>query len=195
MTRKPGAVLAVGVAALVLAACGHSAKHSPATATTTDANPAATGAAPGETGGTNYQGSSTVAPPGSGNAISVAGTSLGRIVVDGTGRTLYRFDDDTNKPSVSNCVGACLTEWPAVPYVAGLTVTGVASSLVGQLKRANGTVQLTIGGFPMYLFAGDSKAGDTRGQAIGGTWWAVAPTGARIGKAPVTAGPTKIGSY
>jgi predicted lipoprotein with Yx(FWY)xxD motif len=56
----------------------------------------------------------------------------------------------------------------------------VDASLVGTTTRTDGTKQLTLGGLPLYLFAKDSKAGDAKGQAVGGVWWVVGPDGKKI---------------
>jgi predicted lipoprotein with Yx(FWY)xxD motif len=100
--------------------------------------------------------------------------NFGKIVVDGTGRTLYVYDLDTAKPSKSNCDGSCATAWP--PLLAGTgtpQVSGVSASLVGTVTRSDGTKQVTLAGWPLYYYANDAKAGDATGQAVGGTWWVV----------------------
>lgn len=113
-------------------------------------------------------------------SLSATGTdALGAIVTDAEGRTLYRFDQDTADPSVSNCAGDCAAKWP--PALAGSTVRvdGVARELVGTVTRADGTKQLTLNGWPLYRFAKDTKAGDTLGQGVGGTWFAATPEGGK----------------
>jgi predicted lipoprotein with Yx(FWY)xxD motif len=108
-------------------------------------------------------------PAAGGAALSTATVgNFGKIVVDGTGRTLYRYDADTASPSKSNCNGACATAWP--PLLAG----------TGTVTRSDGTKQVTLAGWPLYYYANDAKAGDTTGQAVGGTWWVVAPSGQKI---------------
>ena len=52
--------------------------------------------------------------------------------------------------------------------------------LAGTIKRDDGTEQVTLAGRPLYLYAGDSHPGDVTGQAVGGIWWAVSPSGAKI---------------
>ncbi|MEU8117652.1 hypothetical protein AB0C21_02970 [Spirillospora sp. NPDC049024] len=105
-------------------------------------------------------------------------TKLGRVVTDGKGMTLYRFDNDTARPPASTCAGACAKAWPPVWAGQGNTeVKGVQQSLVGKVKRPDGKWQVTLGGWPLYRFAKDLSPGDTRGQGVGGTWYAAAPTG------------------
>jgi predicted lipoprotein with Yx(FWY)xxD motif len=114
------------------------------------------------------------------NATSSHG--LNPIVANGTGFTLYRFDPDTVHPSKSNCNGACAVKWPPVEVTHGsrIFVNGVSTSQIGLVKRDDGGLQVTIGGHAVYRFSGDSKPGDTNGEGIGGTWFAVSPTGDRV---------------
>jgi predicted lipoprotein with Yx(FWY)xxD motif len=104
---------------------------------------------------------------------------LDPVVVNGAGLTLYRFDDDTAKPSNSTCNGECAKKWPPVTVAKGgrIFISGVKKSAVGVVKRADGRLQVTIGGWPVYRFAGDAKPGDTNGQGVGGTWFGVTPAG------------------
>ena len=116
--------------------------------------------------------------------------NLDPVVVNGAGFTLYRFDKDTANPSTSTCAGQCAVTWPPYLIAPGgrIFVDGVKPSAVGVVKRADGTVQVTIGGWPVYLFSKDLKAGDTNGQGVGGTWFGVTPDGQRSG------GPGEAGS-
>ncbi|MEV3870733.1 hypothetical protein [Streptomyces sp. NPDC049906] len=121
--------------------------------------------------------------PGQGGAkaagqLSVrADASLGDIVTDDAGFTLYRFDEDSAEPPKSTCVHACVTAWPPVLAENTSAASGMEASLLGTLTRADGTRQLTLAGWPMYRFAQDAKAGDVKGQGVGGTWYAVRPDG------------------
>ena len=50
----------------------------------------------------------------------------------------------------------------------------------GTTKRADGSREVTYAGHPLYLFAGDSRAGQTTGQGstgFGAPWWVVTPAG------------------
>jgi predicted lipoprotein with Yx(FWY)xxD motif len=98
-----------------------------------------------------------------------------------TARTLYVFDKDTASPPKSNCSGDCAAMWP--PVLAGTgtpRLDGVDASAVGTVTRTDGSKQLTLGGLPLYQFANDTKAGDVKGQAVGGIWWVVGPDGKKI---------------
>ncbi|MFI6761173.1 hypothetical protein ACIBF5_18750 [Micromonospora sp. NPDC050417] len=108
---------------------------------------------------------------------------LDPVVVNGAGLTLYRFDKDTANPSKSNCNGDCAVTWPPVTVAPGgkIFIAGIKKSAIGTVKRADGTRQVTIGGWPVYRFAKDTKRGDTLGQGVGGTWFGVTPTGTKAG--------------
>jgi predicted lipoprotein with Yx(FWY)xxD motif len=117
----------------------------------------------------------TAAQPGSHPATSIAvgRSSLGTIVIDSAGRTLYRFDKDTPGSGSSACNGACAAAWPP-DLVQGAPTAGprVAGSL-GVVTRADGTHQLTLDGHPLYRYAGDQGPGDTTGDGFGGIWHVV----------------------
>ncbi|MFG2502788.1 SCO0930 family lipoprotein [Streptomyces sp. NPDC048441] len=108
---------------------------------------------------------------------------LGQVVTDSEGFTLYRFDKDTAQPPKSNCEGACATTWPVASAEGAVAAPGVDKSLLGEVARADGTKQLTIDGWPMYRYAMDKKAGDAKGQGVGGTWYAAAPDGKKASPA------------
>ncbi|MFD8817404.1 hypothetical protein ACFV23_39450 [Streptomyces sp. NPDC059627] len=108
---------------------------------------------------------------------------LDPVVVNGAGFTLYRFDKDTANPSKSNCNDACATTWPPVVVAPGgkIFIDGVSKSAVGVVKRDDGNLQVTIGGWPVYRFSKDLRPGDTNGQGVGGTWFGVTPDGKKAG--------------
>ncbi|MEV4318760.1 hypothetical protein [Actinocrispum sp. NPDC049592] len=109
--------------------------------------------------------------------------NLDPVVLNGAGFTLYRFDKDTAKPSKSNCNGDCAKTWPPLTVAHGGKVffDGVKRSDIGFVTRDDGSLQVTIGGWPVYKFAKDTKPGDTNGQGVGGTWFGVQPNGQKSG--------------
>jgi predicted lipoprotein with Yx(FWY)xxD motif len=148
-------VLSAAAVALAAAGCG---------------NDSGTGAAPGPV------------PTANGDAVSAQTTSLGSILVNGQGKTVYEFANDTG--SSSTCSGACASVWPAVPAPASLpaSLPGVTGKL-GTTTRADGSRQLTVAGHPVYTFSGDSAPGQTNGQnqvLNGGLWTVVSPAGAPL---------------
>ncbi|MEV0680574.1 hypothetical protein AB0I60_29065 [Actinosynnema sp. NPDC050436] len=105
---------------------------------------------------------------------------MGDVVQDGDGRTLYRFDKDTPNPPKSACEGKCAETWP--PLLAGggtPALEGVDPTLVGTVKRADGTEQVTLAGWALYTYAKDEAPGQWKGQGVGGTWFVVRPDGKR----------------
>jgi predicted lipoprotein with Yx(FWY)xxD motif len=116
----------------------------------------------------------TAAQEASGATVAVASSSLGQILVDTEGRTLYAFTKD--KGDQSACSGECATNWPALagPATAG---AGAQAALLSTSTQANGTSQVTYDGRPLYYFAGDAKPGDTNGQAVGNVWFVLTANG------------------
>lgn len=126
---------------------------------------------------------------GAGVKVAVASSGLGRILVDGRGRTLYLFQKD--KRGQSACVGQCTVFWP--PLIASgkpLATAGAKASLLGTTKRADGRLQVTYNHHPLYRFSKDTAKGQTNGEGIntfGATWYAVSSAGAKVAKS-VSAG-------
>ena len=129
--------------------------------------------------------------PSKGALVSIHKTTLGRVLADARGHTLYLFEKD--KRGTSSCYGACVAYWPAVITGAKPRAgVGVRSSLLGVTKRADGRRQVTYAGHPLYLFSGDRKPGQTAGEGLtdfGATWDAIDPNGQSIEpKAPASGG-------
>ncbi|MDX3850369.1 hypothetical protein [Streptomyces sp. AK02-01A] len=122
--------------------------------------------------------------------------NLNPVVVNGAGFTLYRFDKDTADPSKSNCNDACAVTWPPVVVDprGKIFIDGVKKSDVGVVKRDDGTLQVTLGGWPVYRFSKDLKPGDTNGQGVGGTWFGVTPDGQKAGGQAAGGGQTGGGA-
>ena len=114
--------------------------------------------------------------------VGVRHTSLGRVIVDSKGRTLYLFEKDTSRRSA--CSGLCAQYWPPLlTHGAPVARTGVKQSLLGKIRRADGTQQVTYAGHPLYLYAGDSKPGQTNGegsQEFGAGWDVLSASGKKI---------------
>jgi predicted lipoprotein with Yx(FWY)xxD motif len=114
--------------------------------------------------------------------VQVRQGSLGRFLVDGRGRSVYLFERDRRGRSA--CFGACAAVWP--PLLAGGRVTrgaGVSASRLGTVARRGGARQVTYAGHPLYLYAGDSRPGQIRGEGLdqfGAPWDIVSPSGKGI---------------
>jgi predicted lipoprotein with Yx(FWY)xxD motif len=102
---------------------------------------------------------------------------LGEVLVDGAGYTLYRFEKDTPKPSKSTCVEDCAFRWPPLIDTGNLRIEGVDKALIGSVVRPDFERQVTVAGWPVYRFSGDAAPGDTKGQGVGNSWFAVTPQG------------------
>lgn len=103
--------------------------------------------------------------------------TYGEILVDGEGRTLYRFDSD--EPGETNCYDSCATSWP--PLVGGPPAAGDGvTAALGRIERTDGRMQVTAAEWPLYYYAGDGSPGDTTGQGVAEVWWVLAPDGSRI---------------
>ncbi|MCC7369461.1 MAG: hypothetical protein IT306_13620 [Chloroflexi bacterium] len=101
--------------------------------------------------------------------------TLGKMLVDGEGKTLYLYSRD--EKGVSNCYDQCEQRWPILRPPAGGAPTGSAdiAGTLGTISRKDGTMQVTYNGIPLYYWYQDEKVGDTKGQAVGGVWWVLAP--------------------
>jgi len=126
---------------------------------------------------------------------SAQNSALGKILVSANGRTLYH--DSSERKNVVKCVGACATTWPPLLVATGakpVAGPGVTASLLGIVKRPDGKLQVTYAGLPLYLFSGDLKAGDVKGQGEAGIWHALAPAGTIVSKAVKTSTGSTGGS-
>jgi predicted lipoprotein with Yx(FWY)xxD motif len=103
-------------------------------------------------------------------------------LVDGEGRSLYLFTDDTQNSGTSACTDEeCVTEWPPVIVTATPTAgEGVDSAMLGTITRDDGTMQATYNGWPLHYFSGDAAPGDINGQGMEGKWFLVSATGTAI---------------
>jgi predicted lipoprotein with Yx(FWY)xxD motif len=161
MARTPSSLplrltwpLALGAVAVLAAACGSGSSST------------STGSAAATSGG---------------SSVRVASTSLGKVLTDTSGRTLYLLTSDT--ATSTTCTGPCLAAWPPVAAPSGPPAAAGVSGKLGSFARPEGGHQLTVGGHPLYTYAGDSSAGQTNGEGLrsfGGTWWAVAPDGSPV---------------
>jgi len=160
---------------LIAASCGGSASRVTRSTVST--------ASAGATSAPRAQANNVATAPAT---VATGNSRLGRILVDGQGRTLYLFVPD--RGTTSTCYGACAVRWP--PFLTSGAPTagpGANASLIGTTKRTDGTVEVTYNGHPLYYWVGDSKPGDVTGQAIndsGGLWYVLNPAGTAITSAP-----------
>ncbi len=117
---------------------------------------------------------------------SAANSQFGTILTDGTGRTLYFFDNDKPIKPQSSCTGQCVKAWPIVPASDGSTVgAGLDAAKLGHIVRTDGQSQLTYNNWPLYTFSGDTAAGQTNGQGLMGIWHVAGVDGKPITMAAV----------
>jgi predicted lipoprotein with Yx(FWY)xxD motif len=97
---------------------------------------------------------------------SVQHPSLGYILTDTQGLTLYTWAADTPSWGTSNCYDACADSWP--PMLAGdLTESGmvlIPPVGFGAIVRDDDGVQLTYGGRPLHRFMRDTEPGQASGE-------------------------------
>jgi predicted lipoprotein with Yx(FWY)xxD motif len=169
-------------ASLLLAACGGSSSSS-TTSSAAGTQPAA----------------QTSSSPSSAALVKTASNSLGTILVDSQGMTLYHLSGEQNGKFICTS-SACVGVWHPLIAPSSGAPSGEVSSL-GTVKRPDGTMQITYKGTPLYTFTEDQQSGETKGQGIKdvGTWSVIA-TGssstpaASTGSTPATPAPSTGGS-
>jgi predicted lipoprotein with Yx(FWY)xxD motif len=117
-------------------------------------------------------------PAGSATLKLATSATLGDYLTDGSGRALYLYSKDFPAASgaaastaVSNCSGGCLTAWPVFHADAIAPGPGLKAADFGELTRADGSKQTTFHGWPLYYFASDTQASDTKGEGVGNVWF------------------------
>jgi predicted lipoprotein with Yx(FWY)xxD motif len=113
--------------------------------------------------------------------------SYGMVLVNSAGHTLYRYTLD--RKGVNACTGSCATLWPPLLLKGSAKPTvgsGASAALIGAIKAPNGMHMVTYAGFPLHLFSGDGKAGQTKGEGFQGKWYVVDTKGALVKQAVKT---------
>ena len=100
--------------------------------------------------------------------LAMADSSLGQILVDGKGMTLYMFTKDS--ANTSACADQCLVAWPPL-FGQPTAGNGVDDSKLGSFQRADGSTQATYNGWPLYYWKSDAKPGDVLGQDVNQVWF------------------------
>lgn len=102
-------------------------------------------------------------------AIKSMDTSVGLVLTNAAGLTLYTFDkDETGK---SNCYDQCAVNWPPMPATPSSKDEGDFTVV----ERKDGTFMWAHKGQPLYTWMGDSAKGDVTGDGVGGVWHAAKP--------------------
>lgn len=171
--RRAGLGFTLAAVATMAAACSSASSSSSSTAaagaTSTSAVPSISAAAAPSSAAPGSAASGTTL------ALKTESGSQGIWLTNSSGRALYAFDKD--KESTSECYGACATAWPPLLATGPVTISGkyTIPGDLGTATRTNGTKQVTYGGHPLYYFAGDTAADQTKGQGINGEWFLVGP--------------------
>ena len=172
------------VAALGLStACGSSTAPAAPPAAPVTVDEAAGQAATGHGGGHSGHSGSYAAGSTDLELYAVQTGTLGVVVTDGQGRVLYGSAGDQANPPQSHCADACAQTWQPLTVPAGQdpVLLGVDETAVGRLARSDGSSQLTLGGWPVYVNRGDDgelKQAEPGLQAAG--WFAMSPSGQQV---------------
>ena len=176
--RRPSLLSSIVVVAVIAAACSSSGGGSaaPLAAAPSSAPSAAASTEP------SAAASEAASPAAGGVSLALAESALGKIIVDGSGKTLYMFtpDEDAGKPT---CMDSCAANWPALKADSAASVTvgaGLDASKLKVVDRPDGGKQVVYGEYPLYYFAKDSAAGQTNGQGLNSKWYVVGADGEPI---------------
>ncbi len=171
MRHLPKLSIPAIAASLLIAACGSSSSSNTASSAATT-QPAAQ---------TSTSSSSPV--------VKTASSSLGTILVNSQGMTLYHLSGEQNGKFICTST-ACLGVWHPLIVPSSGAPSGEVGSLA-TVKRPEGTVQVTYKGTPLYTFTGDQQSGETKGQGIKdvGTWSVI--TTSSSGTTPSTSGSSE----
>jgi len=120
----------------------------------------------------------SAAPSAAATTVSVAtSATLGDYLAAADGMTVYVFLNDS--PGTTTCYDSCQQTWPPLLVDSGVTPSGGdgVTATLGTIQRTDGSIQVTLDGWPLYYFAGDGAAGDTNGQGVGNVWYVARPDG------------------
>lgn len=109
------------------------------------------------------------------NTVNVADSSLGRILTDTKGITLYYFITDVPGSGASTCYGNCETAWPVFSVDSIIVSSPLNAADFSTITRTNGTKQTTYRGWPLYYWQNDKKPGDVLGENVQKVWYVAKP--------------------
>lgn len=130
---------------------------------------------------------------GKGTVRAVKSKTFGTILVSASGRTLYRYTVDRQRVNKCTADPGCNPYWPPLLIKAGAKATagtGVKAAKLSTIKAKNGMRQVTYAGWPLYTFAGDTSAGQTKGQGFEKQWYVVNTNGGLVRSAVAAPTPT-----
>lgn len=121
-----------------------------------------------------------LAPQGVFVSTGIPGGGVGRVIVNQVGQTLYHFAKDKRNSGKTACYGACTKIW--IPYVTRArprAMLHARASLLGTIKRRDGSTQVTYAGLPVYFYASDGAAQLTGSgkMSFGARWYPLSVSG------------------
>jgi predicted lipoprotein with Yx(FWY)xxD motif len=161
-------IVAIAPALAVIAACGGST----------------------DTGGSSNGGSGSSPANAVQTSFSTGSTSLGTVLTNPQGFTLYYFTPE--KGSTIVCTGGCLSTWPALKASGAPSAPSGVTGTLGTAALPDGTMVVTYNGWPLHTYAPDTGPGQTNGQGIEGKWFVATPslTSSGSGSSSSAGGPT-----
>ncbi|MDQ4502481.1 hypothetical protein [Sinomonas sp. ASV322] len=188
MNKRAALALAAVSTALALAGCG----GSPATSPSSSSPPATSSSAPSSSG-YGAQAPSSSSSPSHAAELTLTTATIGgqKIIVDGKGMTVYVYTRDNPGTAKSACVGGCASLWPAVTSSEPPALQGVTGKL-GSIQTADGKMQVTVNGMPIYYYSKDTGPGKATGQGVAGVWYVLGADGTMI-QAKLSGGSDNLG--
>jgi predicted lipoprotein with Yx(FWY)xxD motif len=117
--------------------------------------------------------------------IELRKTSLGPVLTNARGFTLYAFSRDAKNKDKCEATSGCTQVWPvAASHGKPSAGQGVKASMLGTIRLAGGGEQVTYGGHPLYTYSQDTGPGQTDyvgASQFGGVWHAVNASGKTVG--------------
>lgn len=101
----------------------------------------------------------------------VENPTVGNILTDSKGMTLYYFTDDKGKESV--CYDECAALWPPFVIKEDLQASQNLNGRLGVIDRRDHTRQVTFDGKPLYFYVKDTQPGDLKGRHLDNKWFLI----------------------
>lgn len=170
MKKQLGTGLGILALAIALTGCGGSPGPSSASSSATS---------PGSAASASSSAPASSTPAGAAE-LKTASSSVGERVVAANGKSVYIFAKDVKGSGKSACTGGCATNWPAVTTTSATPAVDGVGGTIGTIPTADGKMQITINGMPIYFYSKDEDSSDTYGQGVGGVWSLVSPSGSML---------------
>lgn len=174
MKRQLGTGLGILVLAIALTGCGGSpGATSTSPSATSPGSAASSPASPSASAGSSSASAAAA-------ELKTASSSAGERVVAANGKSVYVFTKDVKGSGKSACTGGCAASWPAVTTTSATPAVDGVTGTIGTIPTADGKMQITINGMPIYFYSKDQDSSDTYGQGVGGVWFMVSPSGSMV---------------